>query len=166
MLDCLVTQQTSNAMTSYLSNGSKIRYLISGSGIFYQFWIPHFWIPHFWIPHFWIYHFWIPHFWVWNFLPMLLSVIFCHIDSFVLVENEIGNAQVENSRGGSLFKTFVLTVLEFRVKNVSNRKQSNSSFEPFRIPKIPQMVLSSNPFLFVPIKWFESWLRVQSYNDE
>ena len=102
MLDCLVTRQTSNAMTSYLSNGSKI-----------------------------------PHFWVWNFVPMLFSFIFCHIDSFVLVENEIGNAQVENSRGGSLFKTFVLTVLEFRVKNVSNRKRSNSSFEPFRIPKIP-----------------------------
>ena len=50
---------------------------------------------------------------------------------------DIGNAQVENSRGGSLFKTFVLTVLEFRVKNVPNRKRSNSSFEPFRIPKIP-----------------------------
>ena len=102
MLDCLVTRQTSNAMTSYLSSGSKI-----------------------------------PHFWVWNFVPMLFSFIFCHIDSFVLVENEIGNAQVENSRGGSLFKTFVLTVLEFRVKNVSNRKRSKSSFEPFRIPKIP-----------------------------
>ena len=35
-----------------------------------------------------------------------------------------------------MFKTFVLTVTEFRVENVSNRKRSNSTFELVRISKI------------------------------
>ena len=80
---------------------------------------------------------------------------------FYFGRNEIGNAQEENSRGGSLFKTFVLTVLEFRVKNVSNRKRSNSSFELFRIPKIPNDTKFKSLFLFVPIKPFRTlWIQL------
>ena len=86
-------------MECFRSFSTVQKYLISGSGIFYQCILPN--------------------------------------RQFNIGRIDIGNAQVENSRGGSLFKTFVLTVLEFRVKNVPNRKRSNSSFEPFRIPKIP-----------------------------